>query len=148
MPSTRQQLHAGMRTSIRTELVAEERGLVEPAVRQRRVREHDQDLGRRGAVQTSDVRPRASRIPGASRGEPERELHRRGCQRLAREVIPNIQCLLISRELIDQQPEEGPRCRFCAAGYLECLGQGRTRGLIVVLRDRLAALLDQIVNDG
>ena len=114
--STRQQLRAGVRTSIRADLVAKLRGLVELAVRHRRLREHDQDLGRRGAIQANKMRPRASRISVASRGEPKRELHRRGRQRLAREVIPKIQCILICRELIDQQREEGPRCCFCAAG--------------------------------
>ncbi len=145
---TRQRLHARVGASARANLVAQTRGLVELPACQRRLGEHDQDLGPRGAVQPGEVRARALRSAGAGSREPKRELHRRGRQRLAREVIADLERLPICREVIDQQHQERPRRCFCAPGQLEGLGQRLARDLIIVLRNRLETVLDQHFNTG
>jgi hypothetical protein len=121
---TRQLLHTRDATIVRPGLVAQARGLVELAGCQRRLREHDQDLGRRGAVEASKVPARALLSPGARRRERKRELHFGGRLRLAREAIAELERLLIGREVIDQEHEERPRCRRCAARVSRKRGSG------------------------
>ncbi len=75
---------------MRPGLVAQTHCLVEFAGDQRHVREHDQNLGRRSAVDPSKVPARALLSPGARRRECKRELHFGGRLRLARQPIAEL----------------------------------------------------------